>query len=247
MNLRSITFGLLVCVSAGFVIHRVVRKRGWFFETSVLLLGIFASVAQYHFAHASFLVVATLAGEGAFAGLTGGFILALLVGCIWVSIPREILVHIERAESMLGEAERLDPSTLGSAQILLQKLERSSHSLVVGTGSLRNVVGLFTQGMSSAGWNRIERVRTSLEAVGNRLAFRSMRAGSLAESPEAAELWRSIAIEQRFYAESLNTTLESLAARISFYNLMTALIVSSSALLVTVTLGIIQIYTSRGK
>jgi hypothetical protein len=56
-----------------------------------------------------------------------------------------------------------------------------------------------------------------------------------------ATLWRSMADEERYYAELLNSTLVTLASRISFYNLLTALVVSSGALLATVVIGIMQI------
>jgi len=69
-----------------------------------------------------------------------------------------------------------------------------------------------------------------------------MRSASRAESPEMAMLWRSFAEEQRFYSETLNSALNSLAARISFFNLLTALIVSSVALFATVIIGILQIH-----
>lgn len=241
LNFGTGALAAWACVTTVTVVHGLKRGLAWSGVGLSLVLALLVSAVQGRYDQADLGDVATLAALGVGTGLIAGFSISLLTGFVRSSVPRNILADIERAEELLKEAERVGYHEYLPARKSLELLAKSAHSLALSTGELRGHLCFFSQGMGSSGWNRLEQARTLFEKIGSDLAFCSMRRASEVESAEMATLWRSMADEERYYAELLNSTLVTLASRISFYNLLTALVVSSGALLATVVIGIMQI------
>jgi len=182
--------------------------------------------------------LAWIVGSAA-AGVLLGASVSLVIGFGRLGLPRELETTITEVQMLLPTAATASKG-LGADGALkeLARLDKAAHSLIGGASLVRTRLSFFRQGMGSAAWERLQMIQSELEVrVANFTQFAGQQIAE-ANTLELVQLWKTKSEYSRQAMQLVNDAINGLAARMTHYRSLTALIIAATALAVSM-LGVV--------
>lgn len=222
---------------ASIKIHTSLLRLG---TIAVCLIGsIFLCVSLWRQDSADLLEIAA----GVIVGTTIGGAAALLVGFVQRKPSGEVASTLEVVGAQVVEADGEGRSSFALTEP--QAFVIVGEAVAVAASAIDAHMGLFFQGPTSSAWTVLRRYEYRLMRRGLHALSDMERLAGAAESPEAREMFTAKAEQMQRVIHLMRGAMDALGGRIAHYQALTALLVATLALVVSLVSLVLQAYSSK--